>query len=686
MPTWESAVGCTNTMFQDAFAMKRYLLFPCLLGAMLWTGHAQADELFRIHFKYEVQRDSTVKRWTAVDAADLQLRAGQSGSAFVGDAGVTLVVATAGPRQLLIDFTLTTLPPGATVVSRQFVVDRRQDIEVGGLTFELKYKARVIVSIRSGEGELECDFSAPEGARTVDEFVSDVPFHGAPSMINDTLVALDNELWWVDPSAHFELYYVPNTLGDFAWNLCRDFLEKEFQAFDNEFHLNRAQRVHFYLSPCRVPEIAWIPHRSWAIFPTTFKAYAVFNRDTKDLSGVATNLNYLYRYLGYAPLCLAEGTARGFEYDHYYAKKLKWAGKLPRPSEWWPTIKYKSYPDSGLYIASGSFVSYLIATQGLTRFYQLYAMAHDFNADSVFPQVFNKSFRALEDDWLKFVDTLRIYPHIANHYIARSKALGRNEESIELLKVLIEVDTLERADAMDQLALLHFLEGQYKETISTVERMPDLYRTADRIVQMRNSALFFDGQVETARANLKEHLGKPDLEKTMKSAICLMYGWLEFTEGHAELADSLFSLPEAGIRGTTLDQIEIALHRGAMRRRAGQHADADSLYRWALATTQRLLEQRPGGGDLYLRMGEAYLGLGHADTALFYLDVAEFLEYRPYYVGRVLVAMANGYDLLGMRDHALPLYRQVLETKTSYPARKQAKRYLREPFRVNRSS
>lgn len=668
--------------------MKRFAVFTLagMLCAQALGATAQATDLYRLELQYEVRRDSTVDRWTTLDKAELELRAGMSGSAFLGDAGVTLVVATAGERQYLVDLTLTTLPPGASVVSRQFVLDRRQNIEVGGLHYEVRYPARVVVSIHPMQSELSCDFASADGARTVDEFVSDIPFHGAPSMINDTLPALDNDLWWVDPSAHFEIYYVPNTLGDFSWNLCRDFLEKEYQAFDNEFHLNRAQRVHFFLSPCKVPEISWVPHRNWAIFPTTFKAYAVFNRDTRDLSGVATNLNYLYRYLGYAPMCLAEGTARTFEFDHYYAKKLRWAGKLPRPSEWWPTLKYKSFPDSALYIACGSFVNYLMATEGLTKFYQLYAMANDFNADTVFPQVFNKSFRAIEDDWLKFVDTMRVQPQVTNQYIARAKALGRNEESIELLKVVLEVDTLERADVQDQLSLLYFLEGQYSDVVSTIDGMPDRYRTADRVIQMRSSALFFDGQVEAARKQLREHLQHQDLEKVMQSAVCLMYGWLELTEGNSSLADSVFSLPTAGIKGTALDQIEIALYRGGFRRSEGRHAEADSLYHQALFATQRLLEQRPGGGDLYLRLGEAYVGLGQPDTAMIYLDVAEFLEYRPYYVGRVLLAIANAYDLLGMRDHAVPLYRQVLETTTSYPARKQAKRFLREPFRVNRSS
>lgn len=646
---------------------------------------AQADDLYDVKFEYQVQRDSTKDRWTMIDNADLRLRAGQSGCAFVGDAGVNVVVATAGEKQYLVDFTLTTLPPAGAVVSRQFVVDRHRPVEVGGIKYEVHYNARVIMNIHATKGELACDFSAPEGARTVDEFVSDIPFHGAPSMINDTLPSVDTDLWWDDPSAHFELYYIPNTLGDFAWNNCRDFLEKEYSAFETTFHLNRAQKIHFFLSPCKVPEISWIPHRNWAIFPTTFRAYGVYNRDTKDLSGVPSNMNHLYRYLGYAPLGLVEGTARGFEYDHYYAKKLKWIGKLPRLSDWWPTAKYKSYPDSGLYIASGSFVSYVIATQGFSKFYQLYATVNDFNQDSVFNGVFGESFRDLEDQWLHFVDTVKVLPQIATYFIQRSKALGRNEESIELLNVLAEVDTMQADDARDQLALLYFLEGRYKQTISTIDAMTERYRTADRIIQMRNSSLFFDGQVDAARTGLIKHLESKTMEKVMRSAACLIEGWLELTEGKPQVADSMFSIPEP-VKGTILDQVEIAMYRGAMRRAEGNQAEADSLYHWALETTRGLMESRPGAGDLYLRMGEAYVGLGQADTAMIYLDVAEFLEYRPYYVGRVLVAMGNAYDLLGMRDFALPYYRRVIDNVTSYPSKKLARRYIDNPYSVKRSS
>lgn len=655
-----------------------------MFGMLQPAATVLADDLYLLKMTYEVHQDTTSDQWIAIDESELRLKPGMSGSAFVGDAGITIVVARAGEMQYLVDFLLTTLPPAASVVSRQILLDRTRSIEIAGLTYKRIMPGRVMVSIRQVEGELACDFGSITGARTVDEFVSDIPLHGAPSMFDDSLAMLNDQMWYADPSAHFELYFIPNTLGDFAWNVLRDYVEKEYQVFNNVFNLNRSQKTHYYIAPCKVPEISWYPNRSWAINPTTFKAYALYNRTNKLVSGIPTNLNHLYRYRGYAPLCLVEGAARSFEYDHYYAKKLKWRGQLPRPSEWWPTIKYKSYPDTGLYIAASSFVSYMIAVQGITKFNHLYDIAHDLNGDSAFAAVYGNSFRSLEDEWFRFLDTMKVAPHTTSYYISRAKVLGRNQETIELLKVLIDVDTLDVSRSLDDLALIYFLEGEYDNVVETISTMSDKYQNADRIIQMVNSSLFFGGHVEAARAGFALHQ-KDSLSTIMMSAVCLLAGWLERSEGNYDLADSLFGLVDTTLAATQVDQVEIALHRGFMRRAQGENEEADLFYDLALRQTMALLVDRSGAGDLYLRVGEAYAGLGHSDTALTYLDVAEYLEYRPYYVGRILVAMGNAYDLLGIRDRALMYYQRAIDENTSYPARIEARRYISEPYKINRA-
>lgn len=643
-----------------------------------------ADDLYLLKMTYEVHQDTTSDRWIAVDESELRLKPGMTGSAFVGDAGITIAVAAAGEMQYLVDFLLTTLPPAASVVSRQILLDRTRRIEIAGLTYKRVMPGRVLVNIRQIEGELECDFGSITGARNVDEFVSDIPLHGAPSMLDDSLGMLNDQMWYADPSAHFELYFIPNTLGDFAWNVLRDYVEKEFQVFNNVFNLNRSQKTHYFISPCKVPEIAWYPNRSWAINPTTFKAYALYNRTDRLISGIPTNLNHFYRYRGYAPLCLVEAAARGFEYDHYYAKKLQWRGHLPRPSEWWPTIKYKSYPDSGLYIAASSFVSYTIGRHGIPKFNHLYDIVHDLNADSAFQAVYGNSFRSLEDEWIKFLDTMKVDPHTTAYYISRAKVLGRNQETIELLNVLIDVDTMDVSRSKDDLALIYFLEGEYDHVIETISTMSNKYKTADRIIQMANSSLFFGGHLEAARAGFALHQ-KDSLSTIMMSAVCLLSGWLERSEGNYDLADSLFGLVDSTLASTQVDQVEIDLHRGFMHRARGENDEADQFFERALRQTTALLVDRSGAGDLYLRVGEAYVGLGHSDTALTYLDVAEFMEYRPYYIGRILVAMGNAYDLLGMRDRALMYYQRAIDENTSYPARVEARRYISEPYKINRA-
>jgi tetratricopeptide (TPR) repeat protein len=669
-----------------AVTMRWLLLIAGMCGATSAVAvSGQAEELFQIKMHYQVQPDSAADEWVDVDYAEMRVRAGMSGTAFVGDAGITLVVATAGEYQLLADFMLTTLPPAATVISRQMLLERGQPIEVMGLKYEHRMAARVRITLQRITGELDCDFGTPQGARTVDEFVSDIPLHGAPSMLSDSLELFDDQIWYVDPSAHFELYFIPNTLGDFAWNGVRDYLEKEYQQFNNAFSLGRSQRVHYFIAPCHVPEIAWAPHRNWAVNPTTFKAYAIYNREHKDVSGIPTNMNHFYRYLGYAPMLLVEGASRSFEFDHYYAKKLLWRGRLPRLTEWWPTIKYKSYPDSALAIGAGSFVTFLIATQGQNKFFQLYGEANDLNADSAFLSVYGRDFRQMEDDWLQFLDTLRIQPNLVEYFVSRSKALGRNDESIELLELLSDIDTADVSQTQDELSLLYFLEGRYDDVIELIPQMSERYRTADRVRQLRHSALFFGGYLDSARAGFRGHLAEsPDAQ--FVSAISLLWGWLELTDGNPRLADSLFGLADPGTRGTLLDQIEIDQHRAVMRRAEGKHAEADSLLRAALDRSLRIMQSRPGAADLYLRAGEAYVHLGRADTALVYLDVAEFLEYRPYYTARVHMAIGNAYDLLGMRDEALEYYRLALTKPSSYPSKVLARRYLKTPFKVDRVS
>jgi len=643
-------------------------------------GGVRAEKLYRVDMVYQVQTDSVRNRWTDVDDNRLELKAGMSGTAFLGDASINIVVATAGSYQYLVDFTLTTLPPSARVVSRQLLIEHRRPIDIHGLKYKVRRNARVRMTISDFDGELECDIGSDAGARSADEFVSNIPFHGAPSMLADSTEALEDRLWYSDPSAHFELYYIPNSFGDFGWNLVRDYLEKEFEQFQSVFDFKAIQRVNYFIAPCKVPEIAWTKYRQWAIDPVTFKAYAVFNQRDKSVTGIPTNMDQIYRNRGYAPMLLVEGAARGFEFNHYYAKRLRWKGKLPNIFRYWKTIDYRNAADSSLPVAAASFVNYMIGTRGMPKFYQLYSMADDFNADSALYAVYGEKRGALEREWHHFLDTMRVRPHMVRYFLSRSKMLGRNDESIDLMKTLIQVDTVDVTGMYDDLGLLYFLEGDYDKALDALHSARERASGRGRRVQMENSALFFSGQMDSARAAYRAYLADTT-ESHSLAAVKVMYAWLELTAGNDKRADSVLATVDSSRMILEVDRMEANLLGGRIRRAEGHDHEADSLFRQALARAQRLLSARPNTADLYMRAGEAYVGLGEPDTALTYLNMADFLEYRPYYVGRILIAMGNAYDLLGMRDFALKYYNIVLDSKSSYPSKVAARRYIKTPFK-----
>jgi len=323
-----------------------------------------------------------------------------------------------------------------------------------------------------------------------------------------------------------------------------------------------------------------------------------------------------------------------------------------------------------------------MGTRGLDKFYQLYVIADDFNADSAFKAVYGESFKGLQKEWSHFLDTVRIYPHIASYFVARSKMLGRNDESIELLKALIEVDTTDVDPYREDLALIYFLEGHYQESIDALNQLSDRPRRKLRSRHMRNNAFFFDGQVDSARANFEQTIAdSADIPGSVTAQ--LMYGWMEVTLGHYAHADTLLGLVTATAGPQSLDRLEANLQQAQIRRAEGDDAAADSLYHFVAGTSLNLVQDRSMAADLYLRAAEGYVGMGAADTALIYLEVADFLEYRPYYVGRIQIAYGQAYDLLGMRDRAMDYYRRVLKEKYSFPSTEAARKYMKSPFRAH---
>ena len=84
-----------------------------------------------------------------------------------------------------------------------------------------------------------------------------------------------------------------------------------------------------------------------------------------------------------------------------------------------------------------------------------------------------------------------------------------------------------------------------------------------------------------------------------------------------------------------------------------------------------------------LRQGMAAIGLGEYELAKQSLDVALFMEFRPRYLNRELVALGNLADVKGDREAALAFYKRAEQADNSAPGQLAAKRYLKSPCKLN---
>ena len=157
-------------------------------------------------------------------------------------------------------------------------------------------------------------------------------------------------------------------------------------------------------------------------------------------------------------------------------------------------------------------------------------------------------------------------------------------------------------------------------------------------------------------------------------------GQLAFYEEDYDQAKEHFGGLSEGARSIPL-RIDAHIYLGLMDRYANRPEAADSHFMKSLNNAKRLISQYPDNPLYNLRAGEAALYLNELDAAGEYLSLAEFTELRPYYLGRVLLALGRLQDQRNNREEAKKYYQRVLDIPSSYQDKSEAQKYLAEPYK-----
>jgi hypothetical protein len=481
--------------------------------------------------------------------------------------------------------------------------------------------------------------------------------------------------FYFDPSGDFDLYFVPNSLGDFHWNKIRDYLEYELDNFYKVFNFTQPGKSNYYLYPCPTPFYANYKGNDFGIHPAKNKVFQQYSHITNHIPIEAINLVKLYRYWGYSPRVLAEGAAGIADFHMFYCRIYKNEEGLYPLEKMLITSDYDSLPDHHkARMQAISFVSYLLNTIGFDRFRKLYIETTDLSLENDLREFTGKSSDELEMDWHKYVDTVS-YPKGMYHYYAEREMGQRNiTEAIYLYETALESDPSDSA-YLKYLFNTYYTAGYYSQAAESLRKILALYSGDNYYLPLANMSLA-SGQTDTALFYYRL------AEKVDSSNEIIPYklGQIAFYQGDYEAAGKYFRKLAEGAESIPL-RIDSHIYLGLMDKFENRPEAADSHFIKSLNNSKRLISQFPDNPLYNLRAGEATLYLNELDAAREYLTLAEFTELRPYYLGRVLLAFGKLNDLQNSREIAKQYYQRVLDISSSFQDKSEAEKYLAKPYK-----
>lgn len=619
-------------------------LFLCLILPTI--AGAEAGIALEIRVKEFLPANPPVSAW--VDSNTVLLPVGQEVYALQGNFGINLTVLSFDSLVVELQYRLATL--GANVRQRSRLVS----VELG-----------IPVVIDSIPGKGKSYYRALLTPR--------------PAKINRTCLEQVGEpgSWPYDPSAHFDFYYVKNSLADAHWNGLRDFLEQEYETMRKVFGFEFPGKVHFYFCSCRPELVDFEPRLLFGVDPSRQAGWAVYNKQANGIDPLVTNLLKFYRWWGFAPRFLAWGAAGYTDFADFYAVRYLRAGTLIPLDSLLVSADFRSHDPVEAYFTAASFVHYLIDSVGVVAFHDLYERSTDLSIKAAFLAVTGKTINAWEKLWREYLTTREIrYPELVFH-AHRAQAIQRMDEHLEYLELGIADlgDSLSVSLSLE-LAMAYYAQGRYGDAYQWYQALIKAEPENESFRQFAGNVAAILGRLDEAEQHLTAAL---KLDSTYAPP------WLSLGElmEHRGRADSAETLWLTGLkRGESIPiRTEILIHLAHRDRLRYRPEQAQERLALAYNATNRLLRQYPDHPRYLLRIAEVLIEMKKPDTALMYLEAAEFFETRAYYQARISLSVGKAHDLAGRRKDAVNNYERVFEVAAGYLTRWEAKEYINKIYR-----
>ena len=477
-----------------------------------------------------------------------------------------------------------------------------------------------------------------------------------------------------DPSADFEFYFVPNSLGDFRWNAIRDVFEQNLDYIRAATNFKDPTRVNFYIAPCRVNDVGWDLRWGNALDYGRNALFAHYTHGVNALHPETLFMLKLMRHWGYAPALLLEGLANTPELCDMFAQDYLRADELPALADFGVSADFRALPREQSAYAAGSFVGYLISTRGLPKLQSLYQRASDLTLAESFGKVYGESFGNVELEWRNYLDTLTIPAVALAAQRDRAHNLMKLDQSMLYQDRLLDLlgDTLSLGPLLSNL---HYMFGDY-------EQAAEIYRAvaADDSSEAMADSYYANLLLILGKVSEAEKLYRKTLEEDSTS---YLPEWKlgQIAQAQEGYRSSIDLIERAKAKTNSIPiRVDMNLALGDSYRALGIEDTARLYFQMALDTAKWLLGTYESRPLFNMRVGRAALRLGEGELALEHLQMEFFIEERMYYLGEILLAMGQAYDVLGQREQAVEEYRKVFAHPAGWLQRQQAEKYIKDPY------
>jgi Flp pilus assembly protein TadD len=549
---------------------------------------------------------------------------------------------------------LVTLGPPAQTYARNFTVEYGLPVRIEGIAIKQKAQYALVITPLS---KIEIDTSTCAFN------------HRAEGVFRS------------DPSANMDIYFVPNSLGDFYWNAIKDLFEKQYRVFRDLFHLNLPGKYNIYLCPCPLYSVLWDDRFGMAINPTRSTAFAIYSKQGNSADPFLVIHTAVLRTFGYAPPFLSEGWANYVSFALFEMKQLLQEDKNRSVV---PLLDTYAYFQADPYVAdriSATFVRYLIDRYGPDRFKKLYEQANDLNLREKIEAVYEQSVSNLETEWRHYVDTVTISPDLYAVFTHLAEQMLDYPRMLRYAKGYVD----HAANAQDSIAALgllkraYFFTGDYYKATETQAALLTLEPTPRNWMTLAAYKMI-NGYYDDARADLLKALALDSTDQMVR--FNLAYNYLlsgDEEEGKERLLDVIVN---PGPRGSVGGEARILLADLLQKSKDSlDRALANTYFNEAAQVYEQQLQTHQASPSTHLWLGIAYLGLGDTGNASDHLQTALFLETRPFYLGMINLWLGKVADVLQDRTAARKFYERVLALPSAHYHQTEARTYLDTPYR-----